>query len=76
MLMYSAIPFGLSYFMVFMVPNEFVSSLNVIWISVWLVICTFFLTVYSINHEALMAKITKNSDERVDLGTMLVHLGS
>jgi len=65
----SAIPFAISYFMVFLVPKEYISSANVIWIAIWLVICTLFLTIYSVNHEALMAKIAKKSNDRIDLGT-------
>ena len=69
LLKWSALPFAASYFFVFLVPVKEVSSANVIWITTWLVLCTFFLTVYSINHEALLAKIAKNKNERVDLGT-------
>ncbi len=70
MLKYSALPFGISYFMVFLVPVRDISAINVVWIAIWIILCTFFLTVYSINHEALLGKITKSSSERIDLGTI------
>jgi GPH family glycoside/pentoside/hexuronide:cation symporter len=70
LLKWSAIPFAASYFLVFLVPNTGITTLNVVWITVWLVICTFFLTVYSINHEALLAVMAKTSKERIDLGTI------
>lgn len=67
---WSAIPFAVTGLMVFFLPDQFISTNNIVWIAISLILNTMLLTIYSINHEALMAKITKTSEERIDLGTM------
>lgn len=70
LLRWAALPFALSYLLVFFVPHtEDVSVINIIWLFTSLLISTFCFTSYMIPYYSLLALMAKSSDDKVDLGT-------
>ncbi|MDC7235374.1 MAG: MFS transporter [Spirochaetales bacterium] len=68
---YSALFVGLSYVLVFFVPDiSGINGINMIWLAVWLSLSTLFLTSYLIPQTALMVELAVHPDDKVDLATL------
>lgn len=71
LLRWAAVPFSLSYLLVFFAPHtDGVSITNIIWLFLSLIISTFCFTSYMIPFYSLLALMAKSSDDKVDLGTI------
>lgn len=66
----AAIPFGLCALFIFFVPVQYVSSLNAIWIAVFMWGYYFFFTLYMIPHNALIPELVQDGPLRVNAYTI------
>ena len=71
MMRWAALPFALSWVLVFFVPHgDGISVFNSLWLFGFLIIGVFFFTAYMIPFYSLMVEVAKTSDDKVDLGTI------
>lgn len=71
MMRLAALPFALCYLSVFFVPvADGISTLNVVWLTCFLLMSAIFFTCYMIPFYSLMVDIAKSSNDKVDLGTI------
>ena len=66
----AAIPFGLCALFIFFVPVNYVSSINAIWIAVFMWGYYLFFTLYMIPHNALMPELIQDGPLRVNAYTI------
>ncbi|MBI9102090.1 MAG: MFS transporter [Spirochaetales bacterium] len=67
----AAIPFAASYLLPFFVPvTDGISTWNIVWLAVSMVLSATAFTFYAIPFYSLMVEIAKTSEDKVDLGTI------
>lgn len=66
----AAIPFGLCALFIFFVPLDYVSSLNALWIALFMWGYYFFFTLYMIPHNALIPELVQDGPLRVNAYTI------
>lgn len=68
---YSAIPLGIVFVLVFCAPVKAVSSINIVWLFVFLAAYYFAITCYCTPYTSLLAELTHTQDEKLRLSTCL-----
>ena len=68
---YSAIPLGLVFVLVFCAPIKAVSAINVVWLFVFVAAYYFAITCYCTPYTSLLAELTHNQDEKLQLSTCI-----
>lgn len=66
----AAIPFGLCALLIFFVPLNYISSLNAVWIAIFMWGYYFFFTLYMIPHNALIPELIQDGPMRVNAYTI------
>ena len=67
----SALPFGLSTLLIFCAPIQKISSINVAWLFVFVLLYYFFLTCYYTPYTSLIAELAKSQKEKLALSTCI-----
>ena len=70
-LLYSSIPLGLVFILVFWAPVKGVSSINVIWLFVFIALYYFLITCYCTPYTSLLAELTHSQEEKLKLSTCI-----
>ncbi len=70
-LLIGSIPFAILSVLVFVPPVDGVSSLNMVWLFVTIILFYFFMTMYVTPFFALMSELGHSPDERLQLSTMI-----
>ncbi len=70
-LAFSALPFALFSFLIFVPPVGQESGWNVVWLAVMLFLYYLFFTLYVTPYTALLSELGKTQKERLDLSTMI-----
>lgn len=66
----AALPFALSFVLVFYVPHsDGIHIANIIWLSIFMIVSAFSLTLYMIPYHSLLITMAKTSHDKIDLGT-------
>lgn len=66
----SALGFAATYVLVFFVPADGeINTINIIWLTFWLLSSAVFLTLYLVPHVSLMVEIADHPDDKIDLAT-------
>ena len=68
---YAAIPLSVVTVLLFCAPKEQISSLNIVWISVFIVLFYLFMTMYCTPYNALISEFGKNQDDRMYISTAI-----
>jgi len=70
-LKYSAIPLGLVFVLVFCAPVNHISGINTAWLFVFIAAYYFAITCYCTPYTSLLAELTHNQDEKLQLSTCI-----
>ncbi len=70
-LRYSALPFGLSTVLIFCAPIQKISSINTVWLFVFVLLYYFLLTCYYTPYTSLIAELAKSQKEKLALSTCI-----
>ena len=68
---YAAIPLSAVTVLLFCAPVEEISSLNIVWISVFIVLFYLFMTMYCTPYNALISEFGKTQDDRMYISTAI-----
>ena len=68
---YSAVPFAVVTVLLFCAPVEAISSINVIWISVFVILFYLFMTMYCTPYNALISEFGKTQEDRMQISTSI-----
>ncbi len=68
---YAAVPLSLVTVLLFCAPVEAISSTNIIWISVFIVLFYLFMTMYCTPYNALISEFGKTQDDRMYISTAI-----
>lgn len=68
---YSAIPFSILTVLVFCAPVEKISSINIIWVLVTLILFYLFMTMYCTPYNALISEFGKTQEDRMYISTAI-----
>ena len=68
---YAAIPLSVVTVLLFCAPKEQISSLNIVWISVFIVLFYLFMTMYCTPYNALISEFGKTQDDRMYISTAI-----
>jgi GPH family glycoside/pentoside/hexuronide:cation symporter len=68
---YAAVPLSVVTVLLFCAPVETISSVNVIWISVFIVLFYLFMTMYCTPYNALISEFGKTQDDRMYISTAI-----
>jgi len=68
---YSAVPFAVITVLVFLAPVNEISSINVIWIAVFLILFYLFMTMYCTPYNALISEFGKTQEDRMYISTAI-----
>lgn len=70
-LKYSAIPFGLTTILVFCAPIKAISSINVIWLFIFITAYYFAITCYCTPYTSLIAELAHTQEEKLQISTCI-----
>lgn len=70
-LLYSAIPLGLVFVLVFWAPVKSISGINVAWLFIFLGLYYFLITCYCTPYTSLLAELTHSQEEKLKLSTCI-----
>ena len=70
-MMWAAIPLSVVTVLLFCAPVEEISSVNVIWISIFIVLFYLFMTMYCTPYNALISEFGKTQDDRMYISTAI-----
>ncbi|MCR5045765.1 MAG: MFS transporter [Treponema sp.] len=70
-LRYSALPFGISTLLIFCAPIQKISSINTVWLFVFVLLYYFLLTCYYTPYTSLIAELAKSQEEKLSLSTCI-----
>ena len=68
---YAAIPLSVVTVLLFCAPVEQISSVNVVWISIFIVLFYLFMTMYCTPYNALISEFGKTQDDRMYISTAI-----
>lgn len=68
---YAAVPLSVVTVLLFCAPVEAISSVNVVWISVFIVLFYLFMTMYCTPYNALISEFGKTQDDRMYISTAI-----
>lgn len=68
---YAAVPLSLVTVLLFCAPVNMISSFNIVWISVFIVLFYLFLTMYCTPYNALITEFGKTQDDRMYISTAI-----
>jgi len=68
---YAAVPLSVVTVLLFCAPVEAISSINIIWISVFIVLFYLFMTMYCTPYNALISEFGKTQDDRMYISTAI-----
>lgn len=68
---YSAIPFAVITVLLFITPVHGVSTINVVWVSVFIILFYLFMTMYCTPYNALISEFGKTQEDRMFISTAI-----
>ena len=68
---YAAVPLSVVTVLLFCAPMEQISSINIVWISVFIVLFYLFMTMYCTPYNALISEFGKTQDDRMYISTAI-----
>ena len=68
---YAAVPLSVVTVLLFCAPVETISSVNIVWISVFIVLFYLFMTMYCTPYNALISEFGKTQDDRMFISTAI-----
>ena len=68
---YAAIPLSVVTVLLFCAPEEKISSINIVWISIFVVLFYLFMTMYCTPYNALISEFGKTQDDRMYISTAI-----
>ena len=68
---YAAVPLSVVTVLLFCAPVETISSVNIVWISVFIVLFYMFMTMYCTPYNALISEFGKTQDDRMFISTAI-----
>ncbi|PKL00479.1 MAG: sodium:solute symporter [Tenericutes bacterium HGW-Tenericutes-1] len=68
---YSALPFALFTVLIFVMPNNYVSTLNNIWLVISVLLFYLFMTMYCTPYNALIPELGKTQNDKINISTFI-----